>query len=182
MKFLLNINTIFRILIWIIFLSGGALLSIYFDKKYFYDWFNSLPFHIISMITGYILLKMVLKIARNTGRYLAKQGREGDIPRLQTNKLVTGGVYACMRHPMHLGLLFFPLAFALLLGSPTFIMITAPLEMLLMLLMIKFIEEPEAEKKFGEAYRQYKKEVPFMNFSPECIRKLLNSEDILTNP
>jgi len=29
-------------------------------------------------------------------------------PRLETNKLVSTGVYDCMRHPMHFGLLFFP--------------------------------------------------------------------------
>jgi len=169
----LSPDNIFRITLWLLMILGGAAVSIYFDKRYFYDWFNNLSFHIISMIIGYVLLKQVLKASRNTGRYLAEQGREGDIPRLQTNRLVTTGIYGCMRHPMHLGLLFFPLAFALLLGSPTFIIIIAPLEILLMLIMIKFIEEPQAEKKFGDAYRQYKKEVPFMNFSPECIRKLL---------
>ena len=176
MSIKLSKDNIIRIFLWVLMILGGAAISIYFDKKYFYEWFNNLNFHIISMIVGYILLKMVLKASRNTGKYLAGQGREGDIPRLQTNKLVTSGIYACMRHPMHLGLLFFPLAFALLLGSPTFIMILAPLEMLLMLLLIKFVEEPQAEKKFGEAYIQYKKEVPFMNFSGECLRKLLAKE------
>jgi protein-S-isoprenylcysteine O-methyltransferase Ste14 len=27
---------------------------------------------------------------------------------------------------------------------------------------IKFIEEPELEKRFGDAYLEYKKEIPFM--------------------
>ena len=152
---------------------GGTAVSIYLDKKYFSALFNNLYFHIVSMMVGYILLKMVLKASRNTGRYLASQGREGDIPRLQTNRLVTTGIYGCMRHPMHMGLMFFPMAFALLLGSPTFILMIAPLEMLLMLILIILIEEPQAEKKFGDAYLKYKKEVPFMNFSAECIRKLL---------
>ena len=168
----LSKGNIFRIIIWLLMLIGGAVLSIYYDKIYFYDWFNSTKFHVATMIPGYFLLKLVLKASRNTGRFLSENGREGDLPRLQTNKLVTTGLYGCMRHPMHLGLLFFPLAFALLVGSPVFIMIVAPLEMLFMIIMIKLFEEPEAEKKFGKAYGDYKKQVPFFNFSKKCLKEL----------
>ncbi len=174
----ISLDNIFRIFIWLFSLIGGAIVSIHFDKIYFYDWFNSTTFHVISLLTGYLLLKQILKASRNTGRYLAAMGRQGNIPRLQTNRLVTSGRYACMRHPMHFGLLFFPFAFALLLGSPTFILILAPLEMLLMILMIKWIEEPQAEKKFGEAYKIYKKEVPFFNFKMSCLKKLLEEENV----
>ncbi len=170
-------GNIFRIIIWLLFLIGGAVVSIHFDKIYFYDWFNSVKFHIATIIPGYFLLKLVLKASRNTGRYLAKYGREGDIPRLETNKLVTTGIYGCMRHPMHLGLWFFPLAFALLTGSPTFILIVAPLEMLLMLVMIKLIEEPQARKKYGLAYERYQKEVPFFSFKLDCLKQLLNGQE-----
>jgi len=177
MNLKLNKDNIFRITIWLIFLIGGAIVGIHFDKIYFYDWFNSTKFHIATLIVGYLLLKIVLKASRNTGRYLAKYGREGDIPRMQTNQLVTTGLYACMRHPMHLGLLFFPLAFALLVGSPTFILIIVPLEMLLMVLMIKIVEEPQAQKKFGQAYTDYKKKVPFFSFKADCLKKLLANND-----
>jgi len=169
----LSKGNIFRIIIWFLMVIGGAIVSIYFDKIYFYDWFNSVKFHIATMIPGYILLRMVLKASRNTGKFLAQNGREGDIPRLQTNKLVTTGLYGCMRHPMHFGLLFFPPAFALLLGSPVFIMIVAPLEMFFMIVMIILFEEPEAKKKFGKAYDDYKKQVPFFSFSKECFSQLL---------
>ncbi len=170
----LSKGNIIRIVVWLLMLIGGAILSIHYDKIYFPNWFNSLKFHIATMIPGYILLKLVLKASRHTGRYLSKMGREGDIPRLQTNVLVKDGYYGLMRHPMHLGLLFFPLAFALLLGSPTFILILAPFEMLLMVIMIKLIEEKEAEKKFGDAYKSYKKSVPFFCFKIHCIKALLN--------
>ncbi len=170
----ISYDNIFRIIIWFIFLIGGAIVSIHFDKIYFYDWFNSTKFHVVSLILGYLLLKLVLKASRNTGRYLAIMGRKGVLPRLETNRLVTTEIYACMRHPMHLGLLFFPLAFALLLGSPTFILIIAPIEMVLIILMIKWYEEPRAIKKFGVAYENYKKTVPFFNFKTNCIKKLLS--------
>ncbi len=163
--------------IWILFLVGGAILGIYFDKKYFLDIFNNIYFHIGSLIIGYKLLQMVLKASRNTGRYLAKMGRKGNIPRLQTNKLVTDGLYGKMRHPMHQGLWFFPLAFALLIGSITFIFVIAPIEMLLMILMIKLWEEPETQQKFGKAYTEYKQKVPFFCFKPDCIKMLLSEDD-----
>ena len=87
--------------------------------------------------------------------------------------LVTDGLYALMRHPMHLGLLFFPLSVALLVGSPSFILIIAPLEMLLMVVMIKTLEEPEAIAKFGDAYREYRENVPMFCVRIACIRALL---------
>ncbi len=172
----LDKSNIFRILMWLAMLLGGAVVCIHFDKKYFLDWFNNLYFHIATIIPGYFLLKLVLKISRNTGRLLAEKGREGNIPRMQTNRLVTDGVYARMRHPMHLGLLFFPLAFALLLGSPSFIFILAPIEVLLMIVLIKFVEEKEAEKKFGQAYRDYKKQTPMFCLSLKCVKELLNAK------
>ncbi len=166
-------SNIIRIILWLVMLIGGAVLGIYFDKIYFSELFHSLIFHAISFAFGYILLRMVLKTARNTGKYLAKMGREGNIPRLQTNRLVTDGLYGCMRHPMHFGLMFFLPAFALLIGSPVFILVIAPAEMLLMILMIKLFEEKEAEKKFGQAYLDYKKRVPFFSIKKECLKMLL---------
>jgi protein-S-isoprenylcysteine O-methyltransferase Ste14 len=37
------------------------------------------------------------------------------------------------------------------------------------LMEIKSIEEPELEKRFGDAYREYKKETPFL--LPVSLRK-----------
>ncbi len=112
-------------------------------------------------------------MSRNSGRTLARYGREGDIPRLETNKLATDGLYSIMRHPMHLGLLFFPLSIALIVGSPSFTFIIAPLEMVMMMVMIKTMEEPEAIAKFGDKYREYMQKVPIFCISVKCIKKLL---------
>ncbi len=113
------------------------------------------------------------------GRELARQGREGEIPRLETNRLVTTGIYACTRHPMLFGLTLLPLGVALLLGSPTFILVVAPLEALFILAMILTLEEREAVAKFGEAYREYRKRTPLIPRTGECWRKLFGaaSED-----
>ena len=79
---------------------------------------------------------------------------------------------------MHLGLLFFPWSLALLIGSPAFIAVIAPLEMIFMLVMIKVVEEPGAVRKFGEEYRDYMARTPMFNFHPECIRMLLSMDTI----
>ncbi len=161
-----------RIAGWIIAIFGGAALSVWLDLHWFRDWFLNPWFHIISFLIGWYLMQLVRRGARNTGRFLSQNGREGDIPRFETNRLVKTGIYACMRHPMHLALLLWPWSFAFLLGSPSFILIIAPLEMLLMLVLIKTVEEPGAIHKFGDAYREYMKEVPWFNFKPECLRQL----------
>ncbi|HEC89839.1 MAG TPA: isoprenylcysteine carboxylmethyltransferase family protein [Thermoplasmatales archaeon] len=154
-------------------LFGGAIIGLYLDYRFFRNFILNLYFHIMTLLIGIPLMYFVLLVSRNTGRFLSKMGRVGDIPRLDTNKLVTTGMYSCMRHPMHFGLLFFPLSIALIIGSPSFILIVSPLEMLFMIFMIKFFEEPEAIKKFGEAYVEYKSKVPMFNLHPSCISRLI---------
>ena len=161
-----------RILIWIVFLLGGGTLSIFLDLQWFPEIFSNIFFHIVTFFTGVFVLFFVVNASRNTGRFLAKYGCEGKVPHLETNKLVTTGIYACMRHPMHFGLLFFPLAFALMLGSPVFILIVFPIEVIIMVLLIKFAEEPEAIKKFGDDYKEYMEQVPFFSLKKECLKWL----------
>ena len=166
---------IFRLVMWFVMLVGGVVGGYWLDSFLFPSVHGRgyLLFDLVSLVAGLLLLKIVLTISRNTGRTLARLGRRGDIPRLQTNVLATDGLYALMRHPMHLGLLFFPLSIALIVGSPSFILIIAPLEMLLMVIMIKTMEEPEAIAKFGDAYREYRQKVPMFCLRIACIKVLL---------
>ncbi len=162
-----------RILFWFLLIFGGTAISLWGDAHLFAAWRRGLFWHLSTALLGGLLLFLVMRAARHTGRILAQYGREGELPRLETNRLVRADVYACMRHPMHLALFFAPLAIALLLGSPTFIFIVAPLEALLMVLLVILIEEPEARRKFGEAYRSYEAEVPRFNLSPRCLHLLI---------
>ena len=164
---------IFRIIVWVVMLFGGVAGGYYLDYIYFNGIHNNWKFHLISFIIGVWLLRIVMKISRNTGRTLAKYGRKGDVPRLDTNILVTQGPYKYMRHPMHLGLLMFPPAIAFLVGSPSFILLIAPLEIIFMLVMIKLVEEPEVKKKFGKQYEDYIKDKPWFCLRKECINELL---------
>lgn len=157
-------------------LIGGAIISIIIDRSLFPDLFGSLLLHSISFIAGIVLSLFVINGAKNTGRNLAREGRDGDLPRMETNRLVTTGFYSCMRHPMHFVLLFFPLTLALIIGSPSFIIMIWPAEVLLMILMIRYLEEPEAEEKFGDDYRTYKKEIPMFSLSRPCLRQLFSKK------
>ncbi len=165
---------ILRILIWILMIFGGGILSFYIDKQLFPFMQKDIVFHTFSFIIGFILLLLVLRVSKNTGKTLAKYGREGNLPRMDTNKFVDKGIYKYMRHPMHLGLLFFPLSIALLLGSVSFIIIIAPIEIIFMLVMIKLVEEPEAKRKFRKDYIDYMNYTPWFCLKYECIKKLLS--------
>jgi protein-S-isoprenylcysteine O-methyltransferase Ste14 len=169
MKINTSPSVVIRIILWLVLLIGGAALGIMLDWND--PLFRNLYFHLLSASLGLLVLHFSFRAAANGGRELSR-GRVGDIPRLETNRLVMSGIYSCMRHPMLFGLTLFPLGWALLTGSPTFILIIAPLEMLFIILMVVIFEEMEAEKKFGDAYRHYRKEVPMVSFRVVCLKKL----------
>jgi len=174
----MSANSVIRIAIWIIMLVGGGFFSIYLDSIFFDGIHKIIAFQILSFFAGIVLLLSLIRISQNTGRTLAKYGRKGNLKRMETNKLVTEEVYKYMRHPMHLGLLFFPLSVAFLIGSPAFILFVAPVEIIFMLIMIKYLEEPGAIKKFGDEYLEYKKQVPWFCFKRECLKMLFKKVSI----
>ncbi|WP_457606699.1 methyltransferase family protein [Nitratifractor sp.] len=165
-------SVVIRILLWLLLLGGGAWLSISVDLRAFPRLFASPLFHLITLPLGLYLGRLAFRAAAAGGRELAAHGREGDLPRLETNRLVTTGIYRCTRHPMLFGLTLLPLSLAFLLGSPTFILFVAPAEALFILLMILTLEEREAIGKFGDAYRRYRREVPLIPKSAECWKAL----------
>ena len=148
-----------RFLVWFLMMVGGAGVSIYFDFKYKdllpFSLFFNVSFHVVTIIIGIVLLKFVLLTAKYTGRTLAKLGKKEGAKRFDVNKLVKEDIYSCMRHPMHLGLLFAPLSIALIIGSPSFILIVAPVE----------------------DYIEYKKQVPMFNFRWSCLKYYFNNRD-----
>lgn len=164
-----------RIFVWIVMMVGGAALGLSLDAILFENIHTDILFHSISSAIGFLLSLMIIRISKNTGRTLAKYGRKGNLKRMETNVLVTQGAYKYMRHPMHFGLLLFPLSIAFLIGSLSFILIIAPVEMILMLIMIKYYEEPAAIKKFGKEYLEYKKQVPWFCFKINCLKELLKN-------
>ncbi len=159
----------FRIFVWIAFILGGIAVSKLLDRFIFNVKFH---FNVLMFSIGIILLLLSFYISSKTGKLLKKFGKEGNVPRFQTNKLVREGIYSCMRHPMHLGLMLIPFGIAFLINSPSYILIIAPITAMLIFVLIKTVEEPEAIKKFGDEYIRYMKEVPMFNLSLSCLKKL----------
>jgi len=167
-----------RIAIWLFLLVGGAVFSIGYDLRHCPDLFGRFAFHAFSLPLGLAVLCLAFRAAAAGGRELARRGREGDLPRLETNRLVTTGIYRCTRHPMLFGLTLLPMGVALLLGSPTFIFCVAPAEALFILLMILTLEEREAIAKFGEAYRRYREKTPLIPRDIGCWRMLFGRKEV----
>ena len=164
---------IIRFSLWAIMLLGGIIGGYYIDNILFVDIHSNVLFHIISFLLGVFVLLLVTRISKNTGRTLAKYGRKGEVKRMETNVLAKEGIYKYMRHPMHLGLFLFPVSIAFLVASPSFILIISPIEILFMLIMIKLVEEPEAARKFGDEYLEYKKQTPMFCLKIDCLKELL---------
>jgi len=172
MKIRTTWSVVIRVFIWIVMLLGGVIGGLWLDINNHKDLLYNPYFHIITFLIGIILMVLAFRAAATGGRELAKYGKIGNVPRLETNKLVTTGIYAKMRHPMLFGLALVPLALALIVGSPSFITIIAPLEMVFIIVMVLTFEEYECKKKFKEAYKKYSQEVPAVCFSFDCLKML----------
>ncbi len=82
------------------------------------------------------------------------------VPTSPPPKLITTGLYGCIRNPMALGMLLMLEGLGFYFGSLSLIIFFAPLPVVLYALYIKAVEEPELELRFGKEYVEYKKRVP----------------------
>jgi protein-S-isoprenylcysteine O-methyltransferase Ste14 len=87
---------------------------------------------------------------------------------LQTRTVVTGGVYAVVRHPMYLSFLLMSLTLVCLSQH----WLNAVLGAILMGLLYNDMcrEEKNSLEKFGDDYRNYMQQVPRINFVAGIIR------------
>jgi protein-S-isoprenylcysteine O-methyltransferase Ste14 len=82
------------------------------------------------------------------------------VPLNPPKKIITEGPYAYSRNPMMVGLFFQLFGFGILSGSVSLTFIVTPLFILLNVIEIKKIEEPELVKRLGNEYIEYRKKVP----------------------
>jgi protein-S-isoprenylcysteine O-methyltransferase Ste14 len=75
-------------------------------------------------------------------------------------KLVSTGPYRFSRNPMLTGIFIQLFGLAVALGSLSLAFIFTPLFIVINVWELKRIEEPELERRLGEAYMKYKKDVP----------------------
>ncbi|MDD5676816.1 MAG: isoprenylcysteine carboxylmethyltransferase family protein [Kiritimatiellae bacterium] len=75
-------------------------------------------------------------------------------------RLVTAGPYAYVRNPMLFGVFMLLQDFGIVCNSMALTGFFGPLFIIIMILELKWIEEPELEKRFGATYADYRRRVP----------------------
>jgi protein-S-isoprenylcysteine O-methyltransferase Ste14 len=111
-----------------------------------------LPLGTILLLTG------VPTVVWTIMRFLRIKG--SPIPFNPPPALVVNGLYRIVRNPMHVGWTVLLAGVAVLMQSFTLLAIFIPLFIIVHVVYLKFVEEKELEKKFGQAYIDYKKKVP----------------------
>ena len=130
------------------------------------------PPGLISIILGIILFFYSIILTSIGGRTLKLYGHSSNT--FWPDKLVTTGIYSCMRHPQHLGLMLFPVSLSLLTKSIP-VVLSSGWAALGAILFVILIEEPECLRKYGENYTRYMMEVPAFNLNPRCLKRGLEA-------
>jgi len=91
------------------------------------------------------------------------------VPFNPPKELIVTGPYIWMRNPMVTGVFTALFGLGLILHSVSIVLIWTPLYILVHLIELKKVEEPELELRFGAAYIDYKRAVPM--FIPRPWRR-----------
>jgi protein-S-isoprenylcysteine O-methyltransferase Ste14 len=120
-------------------------------------------------ISGIVLVIWAFLLHGVAGRTLRYFGhKDFKNKSIWPDRLVIEGIYSCMRHPQHLGLVLVPIALALIIASPI-VLLSSGWAVAGTLLFILFVEEPECLIKFGKEYYEYMKKVKPFNLDPRCL-------------
>lgn len=155
-KLLRNLMTPVGGILFLSFMIGLVLLSLFLDKVFDYTDFASFPY---DLIFGFILLFPGIILTGSCVIYFLKN-KGTPVPLNPPPKLISDGPYAYSRNPMVTGLFFILFGVGFLCNSVTLTFIITPLFILLNLIELKNIEEPELEKRLGEEYIEYRKKTP----------------------
>ena len=91
-------------------------------------------------------------------RFIRAQGTP--VPFNPPRELVTAGPYAWSRNPMLTGVFACLFGLGFFLHSVSIVVLWTPVFVLLNVIELKMVEEPELERRFGTSYREYKRRVP----------------------
>jgi protein-S-isoprenylcysteine O-methyltransferase Ste14 len=90
------------------------------------------------------------------------------VPFYPPPKLVTAGPYAYVRNPMLTGLFILMFGFGFLFRSISSVLVFTPVFILISVVELRMIEEPELKKRLGEGYTEYMNKTPM--FIPQLKR------------
>lgn len=97
------------------------------------------------------------------------RARGTPVPLNPPDELLQTGLYGRVRNPMLAGVFLALFGVGLLLHSASVVLVWVPGYILVHVLELKLVEEPELERRFGPAYAEYRKRVPM--FFPRLSRK-----------
>ncbi len=127
-----------------------------------------LPYILIPMGIGFLIYGLLLNAI--AGKTLKKYGhmeiREGF---RKPDRLVTEGIYSCMRHPAQFGSIFFGIGVSLLTVKLMAILYAGWVSAFA-LYFILAVEESETIELFGEEYCQFIKSRKPFTFSLKCLK------------
>jgi protein-S-isoprenylcysteine O-methyltransferase Ste14 len=121
----------------------------------------SLAFGVINVILGCVLIGVGILLGLWSNYVQFTVGRGTPVPVMATQQLLTQKPYSYCRNPMALGAILLYLGVAILIGSISAVGLVV-LFAVILLFYIKFLEEKEMELRFGDAYREYRKQTPFI--------------------
>ena len=88
------------------------------------------------------------------------RARGTPVPLNPPEELLQTGLYGRTRNPMLAGVFLALFGTGILLNSASVLLIWTPGYILIHVLELKLVEEPELERRFGRAYTSYKEKVP----------------------
>jgi protein-S-isoprenylcysteine O-methyltransferase Ste14 len=112
-----------------------------------------------QLIAGVLIALLGLFVMAQTIVTFIRIGKGTLAPWSPTHKLVVGGMYAYVRNPMILGVITVLIGESVVISSRP-ILLWAALVFIINTVYFMFSEEPALQKRFGEEYREYKKNVP----------------------
>ena len=113
----------------------------------------------LQLIAGLMVMLAGLFVMAQTIATFIRIGKGTLAPWSPTRKLVVGGMYAYVRNPMILGVLTVLVGESLTFASGP-ILIWAIAFFAINTIYFILLEEPGLEQRFGDEYREYKKNVP----------------------
>jgi protein-S-isoprenylcysteine O-methyltransferase Ste14 len=152
---------------------GGTLVAaglpalVFLSGKFFYK--TSLLNHQVSAAALIVCFILGIPWMLSAVLWQLVRGKGTPVPVVPTKYFLQNGPYRYVRNPMLLGFSLYVLGWAFLFNKGGAFLATAVV-ITLLLVEIKIIEEPELEKRFGDAYREYRKETPFI-FPKWCKKR-----------
>ena len=109
-------------------------------------------------IVGIILAVLGVTFIAVASKHLLKVAGPEQIPR----ELITDGIYGKVRNPIYTGVVLLTIGWSLIWGATYSFFIITSVVVLILLALIKFLEEPMLTKFFGDKFLGYRKRVPML--------------------